>query len=192
MVALIAPLSCVSAQHSATHPTSKLALFWIIGAVWFARSAQSFTHPAFTDPQSAWDWCAVVSYSVALPALAVGLVVLARLVGGRIPLIASLVAATGATIAAVGNVIEDGLGDAWAGDALYLPGSVLYLLGLIALTLAIATERKGLLRLLTLVPAATLVGLMLLERGGGVLVLAAWGGLAIACSQTRVTPAARG
>lgn len=182
----------MSAQHSAAHPTLQLALFWIIGAVWFARSVQSLTHPNFTDPQSAWDWSAVVSYSVALLALAVGLVVLARLVGGRIPLIASLVAATGATIAAVGNVIEDGLGRAWAGNAFYLPGSVLYLLGLIALTLAIATYRKGRLRLLALVPAATLVGLMLLERGGGVLVLAAWGGLAIARSRTRVSPAARG
>ena len=63
---------------------------------------------------------------------------------------------------------------AWAGDWLYLPGALLLLLGLVALTVAIALHERGRYRLLALVPACTLAGMFLLERGGGLLILAVW------------------
>jgi hypothetical protein len=144
----------------------------------------SFTDPAFTDPQSAWDWFAVVAYSVALLALAAGLMVFARLVGGRVTVVVASVAAAGAVVTAVGNLVEDALGHGWAGDALYLPGAVLMLLGLVGLPVAVAVEGRGAERLFALVPASTLVGLLLLERGGGILILAAWLGLAIVVRRT--------
>ena len=87
---------------------------------------------------------------------------------------AALVAATGASIGAVGNLIEDGLQVEWAGNWLYLPGMLLLGPGLAGLTVAVAVFGQGAHRLLAGVPAATLIGFNLLERGGGVLVLIAW------------------
>ena len=146
-------------------------LFAITGVLWCARSLASFTDPSFYDPESAWDWFAVVSFSAALAALAFALLSLARLVGGRIPMGAAVVAAAGAGIGAIGNLVEDGLQREWAGDWLYLPGVLLLGPGLVGLTVAVAVCARGMTRLLAGVPAATLIGLNLL---GGVLVLGAW------------------
>lgn len=150
------------------------------------RSLQSFTDPEYTDPESAWGWFAVVSWSAALLALGVALVVLAREVGGRATVGLAYVAAAGAVAAAVGNVVEDGLEGARAGDWLYLPGVVLLPLGLVALTVAVALQERGRSRLLALVPACTLVGMFLLERGGGLLVLAVWLIVALRFTRTYV------
>lgn len=144
------------------------------GVLWSARSLASFTDPSFTDPENAWDWFAVVSFSAALAALALALLSFARLVGGRIPMGAAVVAAAGAGIGAIGNLVEDGLQREWAGDWLYLPSVLLLGLGLVGLTVAVAVCARGMTRLLAGVPAATLIGLLLLESGGGVLVLGAW------------------
>jgi hypothetical protein len=114
------------------------ALFAITGVLWCARSLAAFTDPAFTDPETAWDWFAVVSFSAALAALAFALPLFARLVRSRIPMGIALVAAAGAGIGAVGNLLEDGLQLDWAGDWLYLPSVVLMTLGLAALTVAVA------------------------------------------------------
>ncbi len=149
----------------------RASLFAITGVLWCARSLASLTDPAFTDPETAWDWFAVVSFSAALAVLAMALLSFARLVGGRAPMGFAVIAATGAGIGAVGNLIEDGLQVEWAGDWLYLPGVLLLLLGLVGLTVAVAVSGRGVARF---VPAATLIGMLLLERGGGVLVLAAW------------------
>jgi len=162
-------------------------LFVITGVLWCARSLASFTDPAFTDPETAWDWFAVVSFSAALAALALALLALAQLVGGWIPMGVAAVAATGAGIGAVGNLIEDGLQMDWAGDWLYLPSTALLMLGLLALTAAVGVCCRGATRLLAGVPAATLVGIVLLEEGGGVLVLAAW--LSAAASALRAESA---
>jgi hypothetical protein len=152
----------------------RASLFAITGVLWCVRSLASFTDPAFTDPENAWDWFAVVSWSAALAALALSLLSFAQLVGGRIPMGFAVVVAAGAGIGAVGNLIEDGLQVEWAGDWLYLPGVLLLGPGLVGLTLAVLVHGRGANRLLAGVPAATLIGSFLLERGGGVLVLAAW------------------
>jgi hypothetical protein len=152
--------------------------------LWCARSLAAFTDPAFTDPETAWDWFAVVSFSAALAALAFALPLFTRLVRSRIPMGIALVAAAGAGIGAVGNLLEDGLQLDWAGDWLYLPSVVLMTLGLAALTVAVAVCGHRTTRLLAGVPGAVLVGMLLLERGGGILVLAAW--LAAAAVALRV------
>lgn len=152
---------------------SRPILFVVVGVLWCARSLQSLTDPAYTDPGNVWDWLAVVSFSAALFALAVALPAFAQLVGGQLVFVVSLVPAAGAMIAGIGNLLEDGAQLEWAGDWLYLPSVTLFVLGLIALTVTIAAAGRGRARLLAAVPALTLVG-GLLEAGGAVLVLAAW------------------
>ncbi len=116
----------------------------------------------------------------ALFALAIALPMLAHMIGGRVVFRVSLVAAVGAALAGLANLFEDALH--WAGPPgssgwafwLFITGTATTAVGLTALTVAVAVAGSGRLRLLAVVPAATLIGLMLFESGGGVLILAAW------------------
>ena len=138
------------------------------------RSLQSFADPEYTDPGTVSDWFAVFSFSVALLATAVALPLLARSTGGgQAVLRVSLIPATGAAIAGLGNIIEDALQVGFAGW-IYGIGAGLMGLGLIVFTLAIAVAGRGRPRLFAAIPLATLVGWSLFESGGGVLILAAW------------------
>lgn len=160
--------------------TLRAALFIVVGVVWCLRSLQSFADPEYMDPESVSDWFAVLSFSAGLLALAVALPMFARLIGGRVVFRVSLVPAAGAALAGVGNLFEDALH--WAGPPgssgwafwLFVLGTAVTLVGLIALALVVAVVGRGRRRLLAAVPAATLIGLMLFESGGGVLILAAW------------------
>lgn len=118
---------------------------------------------------------AVVSLSVALGLLPVGVAILLR--GSRLgtwPVRSlGLASVVSAGTAAVANIVEDGFGASWAGTA-YFAGVVGTLLVLLVVALAV----KG-PRLLALVPIATVVGMVNLERAGGHIVLIAWGGLAL-------------
>lgn len=143
------------------------------------RALAPVGNPDFTDPGTAWDWFAVASFSAALLALAAALPSLARLAGGRAAFAISLLPALGAALAGAGNLAEDGAGLAWAGDWLYLPGAALLGPGLAGFTVALAVGSRGGRRLFAAVPAATVLGLVLFELGGGVLVLAAWVALAL-------------
>ncbi len=156
---------------------------------WCARSLQSFADPEYQDPVSASDWFAVVSFSVALFALALALPMLAQLAGGgRVVFRASLVPAVGAAAAGISNLLEDALqvgGAFW----FYIIGTVLTSLGLIVFALVLAIACRGRRRLLAAVPAATLIGFLLFENGGGVAVAAAWltvGAISL-CSPARMT-----
>ena len=137
------------------------------------RSLQEFADPNYYDPVSAADWFAVLSFSTAWFALAFALPVFAQLVGGRVVFRVSLVPAAGAALAGLGNVLEDALQVGFAG-LLYAAGDVLTMVGLIALTVAVAVVGRGRHRLLAAVPAVTLIGWLLFEYGGGVLTLVAW------------------
>jgi len=154
------------------------ALFLLVGALWAVRSLQSFTEPNFTDPDSASDWWAVVSFSLALALLPVGM---ALLVGqsqrvNRTSSVLLVLAALGAVTAAIANVVEDGLGVEAAGNVYY--GSILLLLlTMLALAGVLAAKSP---RWPGVVVLATLIGLVLLESGGGVLILLVWGAAAIA------------
>ena len=163
------------------------ALFATTGVLWCARSVASFSDPAI-NPESGWDWFAVVSYSVALVALALALPSFARLVGHRIPTGIALVTSAGAVVGGVGNLLEDGLQLSWAGDWVYFPGVALVGLGLVALTVTVAAYGDGAARLLAAVPGATLIGFNLLERGGGILVLAAWFAVAVVAHRADASP----
>jgi hypothetical protein len=164
-------------------------IFVVTGVLWLTRSLASFGDPAFTDPESAFDWFSVFSFSAALASLALALVAFAQLVGGRATGIAAAVAAAGAAIGSLANIVEDGLRQGWAGVALYFPGVLLMLLGIVALTIAVAASSKGAARLLAAIPATALLGMLNLEVGGGVLVLAAWIAAAVVAERRARAPA---
>lgn len=150
------------------------ALYAFVGVVWCVRSLQSFTDPAYTDPETVSDWFAVLSFSVALFATAVAMPMLAQDAGGGRTLArVSFVPAAGAALAGFGNLLEDALQLGFAGW-LYAVGAGGVGLGLIVFTLAITVAGRGRRRLYAAVPLATLIGWTLFESGGGVLILAAW------------------
>ena len=152
----------------------RAALFTFVGVAWCVRSLQSFADPEYMDPETASDWFAVLSFSVALFALAFALPMLAQYTGGgSVVFRVSLIPAVGAAVAGLGNLLEDAMQLGFA-FWFYVVGSASTGLGLIAFTLAIAVAGQGHRRLLAAIPLATLIGLFLFESGGGVLTLAAW------------------
>lgn len=153
---------------------SRPALFAFVGVAWCVRSLQSFADPQYTDPETASDWFAVISYSVALFAVAFALPLLARHTGGGPTVVrVALIPAVGAALAGLANLLEDALQLRFAGW-FYGAGGALTALGLIAFTLAIALAGRGRGRLLAVIPLMTLIGWFLFESGGGVLVLVTW------------------
>ncbi len=85
---------------------------WTLGALWAARSLQSFSNPNFYSPGSVADWFAVASVSIALGLLPVGVwILLQRSNLEPLPVRSlSLAAMVTAGTAAVANVVEDGFG----------------------------------------------------------------------------------
>jgi hypothetical protein len=151
----------------------KAVLLWLLGLLWAARSLQSFTDPDFTSPGSAADWLAVGSLSLALLLLPVGVwIMLERsTIGLGAARLLSLTVGLAADTAAVANLVEDGFGVSGAGSV-YFAGIAATLLALLAVAVALAIGGSPLLAVVLL---ATVAGMVNLERGGGVLVLIAWG-----------------
>ncbi len=162
-------------------------VLWLLGALWAARSLQSFSDPDFTSPNSAADWFAVTSFSAAFGLLPVGVWILLHRsrVGPVSVRVLSVAAVVTAGSAAVANVVEDGFGVSGAGTV-YLVGTTGTLLVLLVTAVALAIRGP---RSLALVLLATLVGMLNFERGGGLLVLVAWGCLALVVARSKVNSA---
>lgn len=149
----------------------RAVLFTFTGVVWCVRSLQAFSDPEYIDPESASDWFAVLSFSAGLFALAFALPMFARLIGGRVVFRLSLVPAAGAALAGLSNLFEDALH--WSGPPgssgwafwLFILGTGMTGIGLVAFSILIAVVSSGRRRLLAAVPAATLIGVMLFESG---------------------------
>jgi len=168
----------------------RAAIFAIAGLLLCVRSLQTFTDPEFTDPVSISDWFAVLSFSAALLVLALALPMFAQLVGGPAVFRVALVPAVGAALAGLGNLLEDALQLGFA-FWLFIVGTTITLIGLVSLSIAVAVVGRGRRRLLAAVPAATLIGMLLFESGGGVLILAAWLAAAAVALGGRVHAAAQ-
>lgn len=97
----------------------------------------------------------------------------AQLVGSRNVFLVALVPAVGAALGGLSNLLEDALQLGYAFWP-FIVGAATTLIGLVSLTIAVAVVGRGRRRLLAAVPAATLIGILLFENGGGVLILAAW------------------
>jgi len=167
--------------HSAMRRTW---LFIAVGLFWAFRSLQSFSDPNFYDPDNLNDWLALGTYSVAMWLLAPAILLLPQAPAARWP---ARLAAAAAVVVGLTNVIEDGLGVDPVGIVYGLGGGAL-LLSLVAMT-AVCLVRPP--RWAALVLVATVVGMLQLENGGGVVVLAAWWFAAWKVGRTASRPQAR-
>jgi hypothetical protein len=147
--------------------------FAIVGLGFLALWLRSFSQPGYVPSASSGDWLGVLSFSAALMGLAVALLMFARMIGGSAAPRVSLIPATGAALAAVTNVIEDGLLQEWAFWGFVLSAAITAL-GLVALTLVVALKSVGYRRTLAAIPAATLVGQLSFTTLVGILLPAAW------------------
>jgi hypothetical protein len=85
----------------------------------------------------------------------------------------SFIAAGGAALASVSNVVEDGLGREWAFFVTAF-GAGLLLIGLTGLAAALYFGRRGYFRLLALIPMGTIGAVLLYVVAGGPLMLVTW------------------
>jgi len=135
-----------------------------VGLTWAFVSVREFANVP--------DLVGVLSFSVALAVLAAAAWLIAELSGpSKSVVAAAVIMAIGGLVAAIGNLIEDGLG-VKAFGAMYALGVFGVLVGLIGLVVSLALRRRFLLAALA---AATFVGVqMSVEVGGGLLILASW------------------
>lgn len=150
----------------------RVTLFLSVGVLFFLRWRQVGSVD-YVNPVTVSDWLAVVGFSTALLFVAVALPVYAGLTEDRATYRISLVPAIGLTVASVANLVEDGWG--WSGAFWpYVLSSIVYALGLIALTFEVARKKRGIGRIGAVVPAGTLLGLVFFESWGGPVLLLSW------------------
>ncbi len=149
----------------------RAVLFAAVGAALFVHWV--LADPGFDASESQDEWPSVLLFSAAVAGLAVGLPVFARLVGGTGLFRASLVAASGALVSSVANIVEDGLHQEWA-FWVFVLGSAVLLAGLLAM--AVLLLRRGCVpaRLPAIVPLGTAAGLVLYVVAGGPIMLGTW------------------
>lgn len=148
------------------------AIALAVGLTWAFRSILKLAQPNYVEPVSGLDWIAVVSFSVALALLAAAAWLIAELSGRtRSVVAAAALVAIGSVVAAVANLIEDGLGLKAFGEV-FAYGLFGVLAGMMGLVVTLALGRRYLLAALSV---ATFAGLIMSgEAGGGLLILAAW------------------
>ncbi len=151
-------------------------LVWLLtGAVWAVRSLMEFGSPDYWEPVTPFDWAAVWLYSIAWLLMAPSLLSIGRSASSRRAMAVAVVASIGALIAGGANALEDGFGISSMG-AWYVLGFFTAWLAL--LPLAITIYRVGRSRLAALT-VALFAGIILMNAGGGLVVLAALGSLAL-------------
>lgn len=142
-------------------------------AFWFV------TKPSTQMTASMTEWPNVLWFSGTLLALAVSLVVFGRMMGGRLVVRLAGMAAAGVSLASAANIVEDGFRVEGAFFA-FIVGTLILDVALLALTVVVARTSAGQDRLLALVPAGTLVAILLFVVVGGPLMLVTWLGAAAA------------
>jgi len=147
------------------------ALFALVGVAFFAHWV--VFDPSYEETASQSEWSHVLEFSGVILLLAIAIPTLAQLVGGRLAFRVSLVAAAGATLSSVANIFEDGLQLSWV-FFVFILGTAVLQLGLLALTGVIAFSGRGGYRLLALVPAGTIAAIILFVVAGGPIMLATW------------------
>ncbi len=150
---------------------ARAALFALTGFAFLAYWVVA--NPSFEATASQGEWPHVLGFSGALLTLAVALPVFGRMVGGRWVTRLSLVAGSGVALSSVANVFEDGLRIEWV-FFVFILGEMINLVALVILSLLIAWTGRGLYRLLALVPAGTIAGVILFVVGGGVIMFVTW------------------
>jgi len=147
------------------------ALFAFVGAAFLAHWVVA--DPSYEGSASQSEWAYVLFFSGVILLLALAVPLLARPVDGRLATRVSLVVAAGASLGSIANIFEDGLQVGWV-FFVFVLGSAIMLLGLLALTIVIVLTGRGSQRLLAFVPAGTLAAIVLYVPAGGPLMLASW------------------
>jgi hypothetical protein len=147
----------------------RAALFALTGFGFFAFWI--IAKPGFDTSPTQGEWPNVLAFSAMILSLAFAVPQFAALTGERVAVWPSRVVAAGAVLSSAANIVEDGLMMDWAFFAFVL-GTAIINIGLLALTIAIMV--RGSQRHFALVPAGTLVGILLYVMLGGPVMLATW------------------
>jgi hypothetical protein len=157
----------------------------VLGALWALRSLVAVASPDFRDPETFLDWLSVISLSLAFASFAPGMLALALVARPDAWFRgAAAVVTVAGLVAAAGNLLEDGVGASRFGTV-YAIGTAGLLAGLVALTFALLPGNE---RTLAGISVCSLVGVLLLEVGGGLVVLVAWWWLALRLHASRFSP----
>jgi hypothetical protein len=166
-------------------------LFALTGVAFFVFWA--IARPSFEMTASMTEWPQVLWFSATLLSLAVALPVFGRMVGGRSAVRLASIAGAGIGLSSIANIFEDGFGiDAFF--FAFILGTLILEVALLALTIVIARTFRGRYRLLAVIPAGTVVGILLFVVAGGPVMLVTWLGaaaVAVLMSERTPIPAAR-
>ncbi len=161
-------------------------LFALTGVAFFVFWVVA--RPSFEMTASMTKWPHVLWFSATLLSLAVALPVFGRMGGGRWVVRLASVAGAGVGMSSVANIFEDGFGiDAFF--FAFILGTLILEVALLALTIVIARTFRGRYRLLAVIPAGTVVGILLFVLAGGPVMLVTWlGAAAVAVLMSGRTP----
>jgi hypothetical protein len=162
---------------------SRAALFAVTGVAlfvfWFVA------RPSFEMTAAMKEWPHVLWFSGTLLTLAVSLPIFGRMVDGPRVARLAMIAGAGVGLSSVANVLEDGF-RIDAAFFLFISGTLILDLALLALTIEIARRPAARTRVLAVIPAGTLVGILLFVAVGGPAMLVTW--LAAAASALWLGP----
>lgn len=150
---------------------SRSLLFALTGVLFFVYWAVA--RPSFEMAASMTEWPHVLWFSATLLSLAVALPVFGRMVDGRSVIRLASIAGAGVGLSSVANIFEDG----FRIDAFFFAfilGTLILDVALLALTIVIARTFPGRSRLFALIPAGTVVGILLFVVAGGPIMLVTW------------------
>jgi hypothetical protein len=146
-------------------------LFAIAGGALFAY--WSIARPSFEMTASMKEWPTVLWFSATLLSLAVALPVFGRMVGGTQVVRLASIAGLGVGLSSVANIFEDGFRiDGFF--FLFILGTWTLDVALLALTIVIARTAPDRSRLLAVIPAGTVAGILLFVVAGGPIMLITW------------------
>jgi hypothetical protein len=150
---------------------SRSLLFALTGIAFFvfwfvARPSNEMT-------ASMQEWPHVLWFSATLMTLAVALPVFGRMVGGPTVARAATIAGAGVGVSSVANIFEDGF-RIEAFFFVFILGVWILDLAALAVAILIARSAPGRYRLLALIPAGTLAGILLFTGPGGPIMLPTW------------------
>ncbi len=155
-------------------------VIWVLtGLAWAATSLLALAGPQYWDPVTTLDWTAVWVYTAAWLLFAPAIILLGRLASSRVVMTVAVVCAIGAVVAGGANALEDGFGVDGAGSW-YVLGFLAVVLYLVPLALMLWRAQCRRLAGLTL---GLFLGILLFTLGGGLIILAAFGALAIAADR---------
>lgn len=127
------------------------------------------------------EWPTVLWFSATLLLLAVALPVFGRMVGGQQVVRMASIAGLGVGLSSVANIFEDGFRiDGFF--FVFILGTLTMYISLLALTIVIVRRFGGRDRLLAIIPAGTMAGVLLFVIAGGPILLITWLGAATAAA----------